>query len=97
MKTLGTLFLVLVGTIVVASPARAQTPPPAKAKGAAPVADPKDKDKVKEMSFEGDVVEAQFIRPDGGIIGVVGPKAHSSLIKVRSDFVDEILKSAEDL
>lgn len=52
---------------------------------------------VREMSFEGDVVEAQFLRPDQGVTEALLRKKRSSLIKLRTDFVDEILKSAEDL
>lgn len=95
MKVFARILLVLAGSLLLAVPAAwAQTPP---AKGAAKGAAADKKNEPKQMDFEGDVVEAQFMRPDQGIIGVVGPKVHSSLIKVRSDFVDEILKSAEDL
>ncbi|HNU69802.1 MAG TPA: hypothetical protein PKH54_01750 [Myxococcota bacterium] len=52
---------------------------------------------VEEMSFEGDLVEAQFLRPDQGVTEALLRKKRSSLIKLRTDFVDEILKSAEDL
>ncbi|HOD07464.1 MAG TPA: hypothetical protein PKG98_05150 [Myxococcota bacterium] len=52
---------------------------------------------VTEMSFEGDVVEAQFLRPDQGVTEGLIRKKKNSLIKLRTDFVDEILKSAEDL
>lgn len=52
---------------------------------------------VEQMSFEGDVVEAQFLRPDQGVTEALLRKKRSSLIKLRTDFVDEILKSAEDL
>lgn len=51
----------------------------------------------KEMIFEGDLVEAQFLRPDQGVTEAIVRRKQSSLIKVRTDFVDEILKSAEDL
>ena len=52
---------------------------------------------LEQMSFEGDVVEAQFLRPDQGVTEALLRKKRSSLIKLRTDFVDEILKSAEDL
>lgn len=51
----------------------------------------------KTFDFEGDIVEAQFLRPDQGVAEVVRLDEGPSLIKVRTDFVDEILKSAEDL
>ncbi len=52
---------------------------------------------VTEMSFDGDVVEADFLRPDQGVAEGLIRKKKNSLIKLRTDFVDEILKSAEDL
>ncbi|HPB51483.1 MAG TPA: hypothetical protein PLZ31_09705 [Myxococcota bacterium] len=52
---------------------------------------------VTEMNFEGEVVEAQFLRPDQGVTEGLVRKKKNSLIKLRTDFVDEILKSAEDL
>ncbi len=51
----------------------------------------------KTYDFEGDVVEAQFLRPEQAMTEVVRLDEGPSLIKVRTDFVDEILKSAEDL
>lgn len=57
----------------------------------------KAEEKVKEMDFEGDVVEAQFLRPDQSVAEALVRRKKSSLIQVRTDFVDEILKSAEDL
>ena len=57
----------------------------------------KQDSKVTEMSFEGDLVEAQFLRPDQGVTEGLIRKKKNSLIKLRTDFVDEILKSAEDL
>jgi len=52
---------------------------------------------VREMDFEGDVVEAQFLRPDQSVAEALIRHKKSSLIQERTDFVDEILKSAEDL
>lgn len=57
----------------------------------------KAKEEVREMDFEGDVVEAQFLRPDQSVAEALVRRKQSSLIQVRTDFVDEILKSAEDL
>jgi len=59
---------------------------------------PKKEEKtIKEYDFEGDVVEAQFLRPDQGVTEAIVKRKKSSLIQIRTDFVDEILKSAEDL
>lgn len=57
----------------------------------------KPEEKVKEMDFEGELVEAQFLRPDQSVAEALVRRKKSSLIQVRTDFVDEILKSAEDL
>jgi hypothetical protein len=52
---------------------------------------------VRELNFDGDVVEAEFLRPQQGVTEAVVRRKKSSLIHTRTDFVDEILKSAEDL
>ncbi len=61
------------------------------------VAQDQPKRSTQEMDFEGDVVEAQFLRPDQSVAEALVRRKKSSLIQVRTDFVDEILKSAEDL
>lgn len=50
-----------------------------------------------EYSFDDDIVQGDLVRPDGEI--TVGRKKgkHSSLIKVRDNFITEMLKSVEDL
>jgi hypothetical protein len=87
--------------LALALPAPAQTKGAGKASPAAARAgDAKKGDapvKEKSFDFEGDVVEAQFLRPDQGVAEVIRLDEGPSLIKVRTDFVDEILKSAEDL
>ena len=64
-------------------------------------AQPKDKDKgaakVKVYDFSGDTIEGDLIKPEGTDVGVADFGKHSSLIKIRKDFIPEILKSAEDL
>jgi hypothetical protein len=75
----------------------AQTPAKGKAPPAAAAPARKGEPGVKEINFEGDVVEAQFLRPDQGVAEAVVRRKKSSLLQMRSDFVDEILKSAEDL
>jgi len=66
-------------------------------------AQPKDKapaggaGKVKVYDFSGDTIEGDLIKPEGTDVGVADFGKHSSLIKIRKDFIPEILKSAEDL
>ena len=57
----------------------------------------KKEKKIHEMVFEGDVVEAEFMHPNQGMVTVLARKKHSLLIKPRTDFIEEIIKSAEDL
>lgn len=58
------------------------------------------KPKVKYMKkqtliFGDDVVESDFDRPDGTVIQQIRRAKTSSLIKIRKDFIPELLKSAE--
>jgi hypothetical protein len=57
----------------------------------------KGKGKIREMTFEGDVVETEFLRPNQGVVTVSVQKKRSLLLKPRTDFIEEIIKSAEDL
>ena len=47
--------------------------------------------------FEGDDVEGALVRPDEANIQGEQHSKTSSLIKIRADFVPELLKSVEDL
>jgi len=47
--------------------------------------------------FEEDIVEGQLVKPEGDYLDSRQKRKQSSLIKVRTDFVPEMLKSAEDL
>lgn len=47
--------------------------------------------------FEDDNVEGDLQRPDGEMIDSVRKAQHSSLIEIRQDFVNEMLKSLEDV
>ena len=84
MRTIKTVLatLILVGF---ASSALAQP----KAKTTAP--------KVKVYDFSGDTIEGDLIRPEGTTVDARDFSKHSSLIRIRKDFIDAILKSAEDL
>lgn len=61
--------------------------------------DPKKKDeKVQQVfDFEEDEVSVGFLKPEIGLIGGTAIEKAPSLIKIREDFVDEIVRSAEDL
>jgi predicted secreted Zn-dependent protease len=54
-------------------------------------------DKVKTYDFSGDTIDGDLIKPDGEIVDTRSFANHTSLIRIRKDFIKEILKSAEDL
>lgn len=53
--------------------------------------------KVKTYDFSGDTIDGDLVKPDGEMIDTRNFASHSSLIRIRKDFIKEILKSAEDL
>lgn len=53
--------------------------------------------KVKSYDFSGDTIDGDLLRPDGDVVDTRTFASHSSLIRIRKDFIKEILKSAEDL
>ena len=50
-----------------------------------------------EYDFEDDVVEGSFVRPEGEYLDARRRSRYSSLIRIRENFVPEMLKSAEDI
>ena len=68
------------------------------------LAQPKAKDagssgggKVKVYDFSGDTIEGDLVKPEGSTVDARDFAKHSSLIRIRKDFIPEIIKSAEDL
>ena len=53
--------------------------------------------KLKEISFEADDISGDLMMPPGQTIGAKSMGDLTSLIKAREDFVDEMLKSVDDL
>jgi hypothetical protein len=47
--------------------------------------------------FDDDTVEGDLVRPDGEIVDSAKNAKHSSLIKIRDNFIPEMLKSVESL
>jgi hypothetical protein len=47
--------------------------------------------------FDDDIVEGELQRPDGEFIDTRRKAKHSSLIKIRENFIPEMLKTAEDI
>ena len=50
-----------------------------------------------EYDFEDDVVEGSFVRPEGEYLDSRRRARYSNLIRLRENFVPEMLKSAEDI
>jgi hypothetical protein len=65
--------------------------------GGTAIAQPKDAGKVKVYDFSGDTIEGDLVKPEGTDLNARDFAKHSSLIKIRKDFIPEIIKSAEDL
>jgi hypothetical protein len=53
--------------------------------------------RVKSYDFSGDNIDGELVRPDGEFLDARRAADHTSLIRVRQDFIREIVKSAEDL
>ena len=67
-------------------------------KGPAPAAGGDVSYKQKTVyDFDDDVVEGDLVRPDGEFVDSRRGAKHSSLIKIRENFIPEMLKSAEDI
>ena len=68
---------------------------------AAPALAQKGKDggkpKVKVYDFTGDTIEGDLIKPEGDAVDARDITQFSSLIRIRKDFIAEIIKAAEDL
>ena len=96
--------LLFIATMSFAGAALAQTqaPAPAAGPGAAGPAGSTSTEGVQfkqktEYSFDDDLVEGDLVRPDGEFVDTRRSAKHSSLIKIRDNFVAEMLKSAEDI
>jgi hypothetical protein len=83
-------MLAAASLIAIAAPAHAQKP----ADGAGGDVTYKSK---TVYDFDDDVVEGDLVRPDGEFVDSRKAAKHSSLIKIRPDFIPEMLKSAEDI
>jgi predicted secreted Zn-dependent protease len=57
----------------------------------------KGKPKVKTYDFTGDTIEGDLIKPEGEAVNARDITQFSSLIRIRREFINEIIKAAEDL
>jgi hypothetical protein len=53
--------------------------------------------KVKVYDFSGDTIDGDLVKPEGSTVDARDFAKHGSLIRIRKDFIPEIIKSAEDL
>ena len=56
-----------------------------------------EKPKVKTFDFSGDDIDGELVKPDGEFVDPRKFASHTNLIRIRKDFIKEIVKSAEDL
>ncbi|GAB4522009.1 MAG: hypothetical protein Tsb0020_40510 [Haliangiales bacterium] len=56
-----------------------------------------DAQKVKTYDFSGDTIDGDLLKPDGDVVDTRKFASHTSLIRIRKDFIKEVLKTAEDL
>ncbi len=87
-------FAMTIGLAATAGVALAQKKDAA-AKPAAPSAAPVKPP--KQYSFDADEIQGELVKPTGDFSTARTFAEHGSLIRVRADFVREIVKSAEDL
>ncbi len=59
--------------------------------------DKPNEDKVREFNFDEDVLTVEYMKPDLQFVGLMAQNKMGSLIQIRTDFVREIVESAEDL
>jgi hypothetical protein len=69
---------------------------------AQPAPKPADKapaggNKTKVYDFSGDTIEGDLVKPEGSTVDARDFAKHTSLIRIRTNFIPEIIKSAEDL
>ena len=60
-------------------------------------ADKPAQQRVKNYDFNADVIDGELVKPEGEFLNARKFAEHGSLIRVRADFIREIVKSAEDL
>ena len=51
----------------------------------------------KKFDFETDEVTVDVLKPDASVVEVLSANARKSLIRIRLDFIAEIVRSAEDI
>ena len=55
------------------------------------------KGKAQTFDFEGDTIQTEYLRPDQMTIEAISKRKDKGFIKIRTEFIKEIVRSAEDL
>ena len=88
--------LAVAGAVALAAPlAMAQNNQAGRGKARATKAE--EPKKVKSYDFTGDEIDGELVKPDGDFLDTRKFASHTNLIRLRKDFIREIVKSAEDL
>jgi hypothetical protein len=90
---LGSMLLLGASVWAQGKDAKKPTARPAAAADSGQTATPR----VKNFDFDADVIDGELVKPEGEFLNARKFAEHGSLIKVRADFIREIVKSAEDL
>lgn len=61
------------------------------------VAKPKRDKASRTVSFEDDVVETSYLRPESSVVESINSRTRTSLIRIRMDFFKKIVRSATQL
>jgi hypothetical protein len=85
----------LAGTAMAQPKPAAKPAKPAATAGGAPTGNAPPR--VRNYDFDADVIDGELVRPEGEFLAARRGAEHGSLIRVRTDFIREIVKSAEDL
>ncbi len=88
---------ILGGMLALTSPAFGQAKPPAAKPAAGAPAAAGAPTRVHNYDFEADNIDGELVKPEGEFMSARKAAEHGSLIRIRTDFIREIVKSAEDL
>lgn len=95
--TLAVLMGVGLGSAQAQDKGAAAPAAPAAAAGGAPAAGGVQYKQKTVYDFDDDTVEGDLVRPDGEFVDSRRGAKHSSLIKIRENFIPEMLKSVEGI
>jgi hypothetical protein len=94
-RVLVSAILLVSGMALAQDAPKPQPRPAARPAGGATTAAPAPR--VRNYDFDADFIDGELVRPEGEFLSTRRTAEHGSLIKVRTDFIREIVKSAEDL